>query len=186
MAKSKPSQYCLPDQSSLSRGFLYIFFLRMQSYFIKFFGIYQNIRFGFSGSAFTFYLFTFSTMFQWCIISRSNINGKLHTFQKDFDDYDDYQKFVGDHPEYDSVRLFQNFWNPWSLYDNTLLSAKGSTLSSLPVDTRHLPEGISLDKYGQRRTEKKQSEASWEDCEKTISRTYWGISEGLYRGESWW
>ena len=110
-------------------------------------------------------------MFQWRIITRSNMNGKVHTFQKDFDNYDDYQKFVGDHPEYDSVRLFQNFWNPWSLYDNTLLSGKGSTLSSLPVDTRHLPEGINLDKYEQRRTEKKQSEAEKIAKKQSLERT---------------
>ena len=99
------------------------------------------------------------------------MDGKVHTFQKDFDDYDDYQKFVGAHPEYDSTRLFQNFWNPWSLWDNTLLSNTGSTLPSLPVETRHLPEGVDLEKYEKRRAEKKQTETEKIAKKQSLERT---------------
>ncbi len=98
-------------------------------------------------------------MFKWRIVSRSNMNGKIHTFQKDFDDYDDSQKFIGDNPEYDSTRLFQNFWNPWGIWEDTLLTGRGSTLPSLPTDSRHLPEGADLEKYEKRRLEKRQTEA---------------------------
>ena len=99
------------------------------------------------------------------------MDGKVHTFQKNFDDYDDYQKFVGAHPEYDSTRLLQNFWNPWSLWDNTLLSNTGSTLPSLPVETRHLPEGVDLEKYEKRRAEKKQTEAEKIAKKQSLERT---------------
>ena len=99
------------------------------------------------------------------------MDGKVHTFQKDFDDYDDYQKFVGAHPEYDSTRLFQNFWNPWSLWDNTLLSNTGSTLPSLPVETQHLPEGVDLEKYEKRRAEKRETEAEKLAKKQSLERT---------------
>lgn len=87
------------------------------------------------------------------------MNGKVHTFQKDFDDYDTYQEFVGQHPEYSPRAFLENLWNPWGLWENPLLTGHGSTLASLPADTRHLPEGVNLEKYEKRRAEKRQTEA---------------------------
>lgn len=64
------------------------------------------------------YPFTFLHMFTGRIVSRSNINGKVHTFQKDFDDYDTYQKFIAEHPEYSNDRLFSPFLDPWSALES--------------------------------------------------------------------
>lgn len=97
-------------------------------------------------------------MFRWRIISRSNVNGKVHTFQKDFDDYDAYQEFVRENPEYNPTRLIGNFWNPWSAWDGLFPSLTGAG-ATLPADTRYLPEGVDLDKYEKRRLEKRQTEA---------------------------
>ena len=99
------------------------------------------------------------------------MDGKVYTFQKGFDDYDDYQKFVGTHPEYSPESFLENFWNPWSLWDNTLLSNTGSTLPSLPIETRHLPEGVDLEKYEKRRAEKKQTEAEKIAKKQSLERT---------------
>lgn len=110
-------------------------------------------------------------MFKWRVVSRSNVNGKVHTFQKDFDDYDDYQKFVGENPEYDTSRLFTNFWNPWNIWDNPLLSGHGATLPSLPADVRHLPEGVDLEKYEKRRVEKRQTEAEKLEKRQSLERS---------------
>ena len=98
-------------------------------------------------------------MFKWRVISRSNVNGKVHTFQKDFDDYDDYQKFVGENPEYNPSRLFENFWNPWWFLWSHFPHGNELQNPVLPADTKYLPEGIDLDKYEKRRAEKRQSEA---------------------------
>lgn len=97
-------------------------------------------------------------MFKGRIISRSNINGKLHTFQKDFDDYDDYQAFIEQNPEYDSPGFFRNPWGPWSVWDG-IFTPIGTESPALPADTRYLPEGVDLEKYEKRRYEKRQSEA---------------------------
>ena len=91
-------------------------------------------------------------MFKWRIISRSNINGKVHSFQKDFDDYDSYQEFIGNNPEYAPRPFLTNFWNPWLAIDRPYEA-------SVPVDTKYLPDGIDLGKYENRRIEKRQSEA---------------------------
>ncbi len=97
-------------------------------------------------------------MFKWRIVSRSNINGKVHTFQKDFDDYDSYQEFVGQNPEYSPRSLIESFWNPWSFWEK-LLPLSYLPLQNLPTDTKHLPEGVDLEKYEKRRLEKRQTEA---------------------------
>lgn len=96
-------------------------------------------------------------MFKWRVISRSNVNGKVHTFQKDFDDYDDYRAFLADHPDYVPRAILGNWWNPWSQWDPLLPDFQ--TNVALPADTRYLPEGVDLDKYEKRRLEKRQSEA---------------------------
>lgn len=96
-------------------------------------------------------------MFKWRIVSRSNINGKVHTFQKDFDDYDSYQEFVGQNPEYSPRTFLDTLWNPWSTLSRYIPTNEESYL--LPADTRHLPEWINLDKYEKRRLEKRQTEA---------------------------
>jgi len=91
-------------------------------------------------------------MFKGKIVSRTNINGKVHSFQKDFDDYDSYQEFLSAHPEYNQ-NLFENF-NPWRVWDYVLGSG---TPQHLPLtDTKYLPEGVDLTKYEQRREEKRQ------------------------------
>ena len=94
-------------------------------------------------------------MFKWRIISRSNIHGKVHTFQKDFDDYDAYQSFLGEHPEYSPQSALERLWNPWSYFDRALQIWQWSTPF---VDTKYLPEGFDLEKYEKRRAEKRQNE----------------------------
>lgn len=113
-------------------------------------------------------------MFKGRIISRSNVNGKVHTFQKDFDDYDTYQKFVSENPEYNTVDIFRNFWNPWGELDRFFGIGNGTHRETLPAPTKHLPEGVSLDKYERRRLEKRQSEAEKAEKRYTLekSKTY--------------
>lgn len=94
-------------------------------------------------------------MFQWRIVSRSNINGKVHTFQKDFDDYDSYQKFISENPEYNTKSLFQNFLGGWNSPFDSFFALPGGT-QSLPADTKHLPDGVDLNKYENRRAEKRR------------------------------
>lgn len=89
-------------------------------------------------------------MFKWRIVSRSNVNGKVHSFQKDFDDYDDYQEFLVGHPEFNTQNFLDTFWNSWKSWDPFL--APESPL--LLADTRYLPEGVDLDKYEKKRFEK--------------------------------
>lgn len=105
-----------------------------------------------------FYFLIFIFMFKWRIVSRSNINGKVHSFQKDFDDYDSYQEFVSSNPEYAPQVFLDNFWNPFGLL-NQIQSAYPDNSYSLPTNTKYLPEGIDLSKYENRRLEKRQSEA---------------------------
>ena len=108
-------------------------------------------------------------MFKWRIISRSNINGKLHTFQKNFDDYDDYREFLDQNPEYASRAILGDWWNPWSAWDPRLPDFQDTRY--LPVDTRHLPEGVDLEKYEKRRAEKKQTEAEKIAKKQSLERT---------------
>ncbi len=105
-------------------------------------------------------------MFKGRIISRSNVNGKIHTFQKDFDDYATYEEFLGDHPEYSPRNFLENFWNPWRGLERITPGGYTDT-SQLPADTKHLPEGVDLEKYEKRRQEKRQTEA--EKAEKRYS-----------------
>lgn len=109
-------------------------------------------------------------MFKWRIISRSNINGKVHTFQKDFDDYDAYQEFVTKNPEYDTSNLFRNAWNPWSMWDR-FFTPTYAPENILPANTKHLPEWIDLEKYEKRRVEKRQSETEKVEKRHTLDRT---------------
>lgn len=95
-------------------------------------------------------------MFKWRIVSRSNINGKVHTFQKDFDDYDDYKIFLEQNPDYLPRAYLGNWWSPWRDWNPLLPDYQEAP--SLPADTRHLPEGVDLAKYEKRRLEKRQSE----------------------------
>lgn len=108
-------------------------------------------------------------MFKWRIVSRSNINGKIHTFQKDFDDYDTYQEFIGNNPEYSPRTLLENFWNPWSTYERFLPTYRDAP--TLVADTRHLPDGINLEKYEKRRAEKRQSESERLAKKQSLERT---------------
>lgn len=105
-------------------------------------------------------------MFQWRIVSRSNINGKVHTFQKDFDDYDSYQRFVSENPEYNTKSLFQNFLGWWSSPFDSLFTLPGSA-QTFPADTKYLPDGVDLIKYENRRSEKRRIAA--ENAEKRYS-----------------
>ena len=114
-----------------------------------------------------YYLLTFTFMFQWRIVSRSNINGKVHTFQKDFDDYDSYQKFINENPEYNTKNLFQNFLSGWNSPFDSFFTLPGGSVQALPADTKHLPEGIDLNKYENRRTEKRRLAA--QNAEKRYS-----------------
>lgn len=109
-------------------------------------------------------------MFKGRIISRSNVNGKIHTFQKDFDDHDAYIEFINANPEYSPRGFLENFWSPWSLFDRSLMSGQGASLPSLPADTRHLPEGMNLDKYEKRRLEKRQNEAEIAEKRHSLER----------------
>lgn len=86
------------------------------------------------------------------------MNGKVHTFQKDFDDYDDYQGFLDCNPEYHPSSFFRNFWNPWATLDGFMTPRIGE-MRSLPANTKYLPEGVDLEKYEKRRLEKRQTEA---------------------------
>lgn len=116
------------------------------------------------------YLLTFLTMFKWRIISRSNVNGKVHTFQKDFDDYDTYQEFITKNPEYDTTSLFRGFWNPWSTWESLFpVHTQSNTL--LPANTKHLPEGVNLEKYEKRRLERRQSEAEKAEKRHSLEQT---------------
>lgn len=56
-------------------------------------------------------------MFKGRVISRSNINGKVHTFQKDFDDYESYQSFLAENPDFNTTRIFENIWQPFQLWN---------------------------------------------------------------------
>ena len=115
-------------------------------------------------------------MFKWRIISRSNINGKIHTFQKDFDDYDSYQNFLGEHPEYSFQSMLDRFWNPWSYFDRALQSWQWLTAS---VDTKYLPEWFDLGKYEKRRAEKRQSEAEMLEKRQSLECTKAYLSDYL-------
>lgn len=85
------------------------------------------------------------------------MNGKVHTFQKDFDDYDSYREFLDHNPEYLSRAYLGNWWNPWAQWDPLLPDFQEST--TIPVDSRYLPEGVDLDKYEKKRLEKRQAES---------------------------
>ena len=91
-------------------------------------------------------------MFKGKIVSRTNVNGKVHTFHKDFDDYESYQEFISSHPEYNQNIL--DTWNPWRMWDHLV----GTELvrNSLPAETKYLPEGVDLAKYEERRREKRE------------------------------
>ncbi len=97
-------------------------------------------------------------MFKWRIVSRSNINGKVHSFQKDFDDYDTYQEFVANNPEYSPHSFLENFWSPMNFW-NQFQPTYQDTVRAIPGNTKYLPEGMDLSKYENRRIEKRQSEA---------------------------
>lgn len=109
-------------------------------------------------------------MFKWKIISRTNVNGKVHTFQKDFDDYEAYQEFLWSHPEYQS---HIEDWNPWRLWDQ-FLDLGESSQKVLPADIKYLPEGVDLTKYEQRREEKrlKARENAYKKHSLETSKTY--------------
>jgi hypothetical protein len=94
------------------------------------------------------------------------VNGKVHTFQKDFDDYDAYSEFLDANPEYSPRGFLESFWSPWSV-----LSSQGATLPPLPALTRYLPEGVKLEKYEKRRAEKRQSEAEKMEKKHSLERT---------------
>ena len=116
-------------------------------------------------------------MFKWRIISRSNINGKVHSFQKDFDDYDAYYDFIENNPEYSPRHALVDFWNPWSIFDRSYPTH--SLASHTPVDTKYLPEGIDLWKYETRRIEKRQSEAEKAQKKYSLERSKAYLEEYL-------
>ncbi|MFO0763920.1 MAG: hypothetical protein U0518_03630 [Candidatus Gracilibacteria bacterium] len=112
-------------------------------------------------------------MFQGRIVSRSNINGKVHTFQKDFDDYDSYQKFINENPEYNTKGLFQNFFDGWNSPFDSFFALPGGT-RTLPADIKHLPDGVDLTKYENRRAEKRRMSAEQAERRYSLeqSKTY--------------
>ena len=95
-------------------------------------------------------------MFKWRIISRSSVNGKIHTFQKDFDDYDAYRAFLDENPDFLPRATLGDWWSPWKNWNPLLPDFE--EIKALPWDIRHLPEWVDLDKYEKRRLEKRQSE----------------------------
>lgn len=114
-------------------------------------------------------------MFKWRVISRSNINGKIHTFQKDFDDYEAYQEFVQQNPEYNTSRFLDTWTQPWSLWDNFFSSSRVPEISA--PNTVYAPEGIYLAKYEKRLQEKRveraevqKKKASFEASREWLSR----------------
>lgn len=110
-------------------------------------------------------------MFKWRIISRSNIHGKVHTFQKDFDDYDSYQAFISEHPEYSTKQFFEDFWNPWSFLESPSNRNSNSHSYYLPNRQKFLPDGIDLEKYEKRRMERRQLEAEKMEKKNSLERT---------------
>ncbi|MBC7498025.1 hypothetical protein H7170_00090 [Candidatus Gracilibacteria bacterium] len=56
-------------------------------------------------------------MFKGRVVSSSNVNGKAHTLQKDFDDYTSYREFFDQNPEYLSRAYLGDWWSPWSQWD---------------------------------------------------------------------
>ena len=80
-------------------------------------------------------------MFQWKVYSYQNINGQEKSFEKKFDNYDDYQKFMWEQngfAELSSGSLFDSFLD--SFFDRKVLewAAEDSKSKNLPVN---------LDKY---------------------------------------
>ena len=117
-------------------------------------------------------------MFKWRIISRSNINGKVHSFQKDFDDYDSYQEFIGVNPEYSPRNFLENFYTPWNLL-NSFPQTLDAENRNTPIDTKYLPEGIDLSKYQNRRLEKRQTEAQKMEKKNSLEKTLAYLEEYL-------
>ena len=107
-------------------------------------------------------------MFKWRVGSRSNLNGKLHTFQKDFDNYEDYRVFLEENPEYLSRAYLGDWWSPWAQWDPLLPDYASSTP---PTDTRYLPEGVDLTKYEKRRIEKRHGEAEKIEKKHSLERS---------------
>jgi hypothetical protein len=93
----------------------------------------------------------------------------VHTFQKDFDDYDSYQEFVGQNPEYSPRHLLESWWNPWVSFDRLMPTYQESSL--LPAHSQHLPEGMDLSKYEKRRAEKRQTEAEKLEKKRSLENT---------------
>ena len=96
------------------------------------------------------------------------MNGKVHTFQKDFDDYEEYSAFLEENPEYISRAYLGDWWSPWALWDPLL---PDYATSSLPSNTRHLPEGVDLTKYEKRRIEKRHGEAEKTEKKHSLERS---------------
>jgi len=96
----------------------------------------------------------------------------VHTFQKDFDDYATYQEFIEQNPEYNTQRTW-DLRGPLGFWDQFFLPQSGAG-STLPADTRYLPEGVDLEKYEKRRLEKRQSEAEKAEKRRSLesSRSY--------------
>ena len=72
-------------------------------------------------------------------------------------------------PEYASRAILGDWWNPWSAWDPRLPDFQDTRY--LPADTRHLPEGVDLEKYEKRRAEKKQTEAEKIAKKQSLERT---------------
>jgi len=61
------------------------------------------------------------------------MNGKVSTFEKEFDNINEYQRFFIDHPEYDSNHLFQRSLKPFNSLREFLKSPFGNTLPLIPL-----------------------------------------------------
>ena len=106
-------------------------------------------------------------MFQWRVVSRSNLNGKVHTIQKDFDNYEDYRAFLEENPEYLSRAYLGDWWSPWAQWDPLL---PDYAIWAPPADTRYLPDGVDLTKYEKRRIEKRHGEAEKTEKKHSLER----------------
>lgn len=75
---------------------------------------------------------------------------------------------MNEHPDYAPRAYLGDWWSPWSLWDPLLPDYQ---TPALPADTRHLPEGVDLEKYEKRRLEKRQSEIEKVEKKHALERT---------------
>ena len=110
-------------------------------------------------------------MFKGRVISRSNINGKVHTFQKDFDDYESYRSFIEENPDFNTSRLFENVFHPLQFWSGFPFTQNGSLLTNQSTLTKYLPEWVNLEKYEKRREEKRIEQVEKAEKKQTLEKS---------------